>query len=353
MSPGRRHVSRRAPTATRSASPAAWPMPSLMVLKLSRSRNRIASGSRAHASARERVLHAVDEQGAVGKPRQGVVKRLVLELLLERLPVGDVGEEPAPVRRRSPASRTTVASSRTQRTRPSRVSIRYSTRERSLLGIIHDSSSSACTRSRSSGWRRLHHNPRSRVHSSRGEPKQLLDPRAHVPPRPVGPEVRHVDDRRHVLEELAVPGLAGAQRARDQASVLEDGDLAGDDEHGQGGGAEHQAEELVGSSGAGCVEREPEIPPRPPCTAGRPARAPGRGRTRLSIQLAARRVRTGLEVRGGGDEDACSGRRTRPRRRASPRPGPRHRPCRGFRRRSQAGPARGGRWAADGSRDGG
>ena len=38
----------------------------------------------------ERVLHTVGEQGAVRQPGQRVVQRLVLELLLELLPLGDV-----------------------------------------------------------------------------------------------------------------------------------------------------------------------------------------------------------------------------------------------------------------------
>ena len=43
------------------------------------------------------MLEAVEEQRAVGQPGERVVESLVRELLLGRLAVGDVDEQPTPV----------------------------------------------------------------------------------------------------------------------------------------------------------------------------------------------------------------------------------------------------------------
>ena len=44
----------------------------------------------------QRLPQAIGEERPIGKPGQGVVEGLVLKLLLERLAVGDVGEEAGP-----------------------------------------------------------------------------------------------------------------------------------------------------------------------------------------------------------------------------------------------------------------
>ena len=77
-------------TATSSSSPAAWPRLSLTSLKSSRSRNSTASDVTDRAGPGQGVLQPVAEQGTVGQPAQGVVERLVLELLLEPLALGHV-----------------------------------------------------------------------------------------------------------------------------------------------------------------------------------------------------------------------------------------------------------------------
>ena len=66
----------RPAAATSTASPAAWPAPSLIALKSSRSRN---STVAMPAPARQRLLHAAQEQRAVGEPGQRVALRLALE----------------------------------------------------------------------------------------------------------------------------------------------------------------------------------------------------------------------------------------------------------------------------------
>ncbi len=63
-----------------------------MFLKLSRSRNITATGVRAALRQRERVLHAVAEQIAVGEQRQRIVEGELAQLLLERLALADVAE---------------------------------------------------------------------------------------------------------------------------------------------------------------------------------------------------------------------------------------------------------------------
>ena len=54
-----------------------WPRLSLTVLKPSRSQKRTADRCPRPFGARERVAHAVEEQGAIGKPGERVVERLV------------------------------------------------------------------------------------------------------------------------------------------------------------------------------------------------------------------------------------------------------------------------------------
>ena len=76
VSSGRSAACRRSPMAMRSPSPTVCPRLSLTVLNRSRSRNSRPTRRRLVRSARERVLHSVLEQGAVGEPRQVVVERL-------------------------------------------------------------------------------------------------------------------------------------------------------------------------------------------------------------------------------------------------------------------------------------
>src|SRR3954469_13909067 len=107
VSTARPLVASRLATSISTASPAAWPRPSLIVLKSSRSRKTIATpacsrrargvggrGAAAYqgrgAGTRARVAGALVEQGRVGQPGHRVVERLVLELALERPPLGHV-----------------------------------------------------------------------------------------------------------------------------------------------------------------------------------------------------------------------------------------------------------------------
>ena len=83
MSEARRTEWRRSPTATSSASPAAWPRLSLTSLKSSRSTNRT-TGTIPLGSARlEPRGDDLGEQRAVRQAGQRVVRGLVVELLLE------------------------------------------------------------------------------------------------------------------------------------------------------------------------------------------------------------------------------------------------------------------------------
>ena len=82
----------RCATACSRRSPASWPRESLMFLKLSRSRNMTATEALAALRQRERVLHPVAEQVAVGEQRQRIVEGELAQLLLERLALADVAE---------------------------------------------------------------------------------------------------------------------------------------------------------------------------------------------------------------------------------------------------------------------
>ena len=84
-----RRSSRRA-TSWSTVSPAAWPRLSLTVLKSSRSMNMTPTDGPPRSERMHRVLDAVGEQRAVGEVRDGVVERLVGELVLERLALADV-----------------------------------------------------------------------------------------------------------------------------------------------------------------------------------------------------------------------------------------------------------------------
>ena len=75
-----------------SRSPASWPRESLTFLKSSRSRNITAICCLRALRQGERVLDAVAEQAAIGEQRQGVVKRELSQLLLQRLALTDVAE---------------------------------------------------------------------------------------------------------------------------------------------------------------------------------------------------------------------------------------------------------------------
>ena len=86
-----RSTVRRRAVATSSWSPTAWLKPSLTTLKRSRSRNRTAhwcSGSRSRSP--QGLRQPIEEQGAVRQAGEGVVKRVVNQLLLGRLAIGDV-----------------------------------------------------------------------------------------------------------------------------------------------------------------------------------------------------------------------------------------------------------------------
>ena len=97
-----RAPSRRRATSTSTSSPAAWPSESLIVLKSSRSRNSTRERRRPLAAgAGERLADALDEQRAVGEPGDRVVERLVGELGLERLALGDVAGVERGCRRRA------------------------------------------------------------------------------------------------------------------------------------------------------------------------------------------------------------------------------------------------------------
>ena len=83
MSLARRTDRRRSPTATSSASPAACPSVSLTSLKSSRSTNRTTARSRSDPRDSRREATTLGEQRPVGQSGQRVVRRLVVELLLE------------------------------------------------------------------------------------------------------------------------------------------------------------------------------------------------------------------------------------------------------------------------------
>ena len=100
-SPSRTSPVIRSVTATRSASPAAWPSVSLTTLKSSRSRNRTAvtpSAGRAGRSRLEDPLERQLEHPPVGRPGQRVALGQVLDVLEEdriaQVERGDRGELP-------------------------------------------------------------------------------------------------------------------------------------------------------------------------------------------------------------------------------------------------------------------
>ena len=86
----------RSATATSSSSPAAWPRLSLTVLKSSRSRNSTASWRRGGPRAPRACSTRSRNSAWFGEPGQRVVERLVGELALEPLALGDVAEAPHP-----------------------------------------------------------------------------------------------------------------------------------------------------------------------------------------------------------------------------------------------------------------
>ena len=82
-----------------------WPRLSLTCLKSSRSRKSTDERLGGPVPAAQRVGQPVAEQLPVGQPGERVVERLVAQLLLERVPVGDVadGEHPGAARGRRPS----------------------------------------------------------------------------------------------------------------------------------------------------------------------------------------------------------------------------------------------------------
>ena len=95
-SDGRVACAMRLATCARSASPTSWPAVSLTSFSRSRSRNSIATDSRA-AQPVERVGRVAQQQRPVRQPGQRVVRRLAEQLALHVVAIGDVARHATPV----------------------------------------------------------------------------------------------------------------------------------------------------------------------------------------------------------------------------------------------------------------